>query len=648
MKTNIPLSPSQVRLDGGFLGHYQNIAGQLALPYQWDILNDRIEGVPPNHTVENFQIAAGERTGSFGGVPYQDTDLSKWLDAVGCWLSTHEDAQLRATADTIIQTIARAQSADGYLDTYYQLCCPQDRWTDEQSHELYCFGHMIEAGVSFFESTGKDALLQVARRLADHLLIHFGPEEGKLHAYRGHEIIEMALMRLYEATGHTPYRDLAIYLVRQRAEHPEAFYLKDENKGNAADYGHWGWGSPEKPFSSYEEVSGHAVRAMYLYAGMADVARETQDEALQAHCRALYREVTERQMYITGGIGSTAILEAYTYPYDLPNDTLYAETCASIGLVFFAMRMLRMENHRRYGDIIEKVIYNILPASLSQDGRHYFYVNPLEMDEEACRKSPLKTHVQAQRQPWFECACCPPNIARLLGSMGAYFYTIEDHRINVHQYAPSTVELTLPVGTVQITQHTQYPWDGEIVLTLEKCPEAAFAVALRIPGWCRDYHLSVGGQSMDPTPGPDGYCVLERQWAAGDQISLSLAISPQWMQAHTKVRYDAGKVALQRGPVVYCLEEMDNGINLPDLAVDVSLSLEEQWMQDVPGFPEYPALRGKGSRSGKNALGNDALYFPLEDTRENASLWAVPYCLWGERKPGGEMLVWIRQAHSPE
>ncbi len=637
----LPLAAGQVMIQDGFWYHYQRLIGEKALPYQWEVLNDRVWGITKNHTVHNFLVAAGDVEGIFQGVPYQDTDLAKWLDAVGEWLGAHRDSALESTADQIIGMIARAQRADGYLDTYYQLSRPGEEWSDPQSHELYCFGHFIEAGVSYFEGTGKRVLLSVAEKLADHLLTKFGPEEGKLHGYFGHEIIEMALVRLYGATQRESYLALAEYLIRARGKRPEDFYQEKRYAGNAADYGAWGWGSPEAEVSSFEHITGHAVRAMYLYCGMADVAFCKKDPCLLAHCEALFKEVTGKHMYVTGGIGATAILEAFTYPYDLPNDTMYAETCGSIGLVFFGARLLKEKNNRLYADVMERALYNILPAAIAQDGQHYFYVNPLEMSPEACRKSPLKTHVKAQRQPWFQCACCPPNLARLIASLPRYMYTTGQGRINVHLYGSSEGRLCLDGHGVTLSQQTQYPWEGEIGVTVNIREQLSFALALRIPGWCRHYAIKVNGQAVSTPKGEDGYAVVNRCWNDGDTVNLSLHMQPELMQANVNLRQGAGRVAIQRGPVVYCLEQMDNGENLPDICLDKTSVLETFWAKDVEGFPGYMAITGKGSRSGAAAQHANALYFPLEAQREAVSLRFVPYFLWGQRQPG-EMLIWVR------
>lgn len=629
----------QARITGGFFKHYMDIMAHKALPYQWRVLNGELG---KNPTAQNFRIAAGEASGTFSGVPYQDTDLAKWLDAAGCALAVERTAELEQTADQIIATIVKAQDQDGYLDTYYQLVCPGEKWTDPESHELYCFGHMIEAGVSYFEGTGKRALLDVACRLADHVGRVFGPDGERLPGYRGHEIIEMALMRLADATGRAAYREQAAWFVHARREHPDAFYRDSRKEGNPLDYGCWGWGDPERELLSSEHVTGHAVRAMYLYAGMADVARETGDEALRAHCDRLFHDVTDSQMYVTGGIGTTSVLEAYTYPYDLPNDTMYAETCASIGLCFFGQRLLRMRTAGAYADAMERCLYNILPAAVAQDGEHYFYVNPLEVDAEACRRNPLKTHVKPVRQAWYECACCPPNLARLFLSLPRYLYTMQPDRLNVHLYAPGDAALTLCGQEVLVEQQTDYPFDGDVRIRVRCSSPCVGAVALRIPDWCEEFTLSLNGVEQPAAPLENGYLVLTRDWQGETEIRLSLDIRSEWIQANIRVREDGGKAALRRGPMIYCVEETDNGPLLSDLAADTGAPIAECENRDVAGFGPYPALVTSGTRSGSEIKGEQRLYFPLRRRRAPVTLTAVPYCLWGERVPG-EMSVWVRE-----
>ena len=629
----------QARITGGFFKHYMDIMAHKALPYQWRVLNGELG---KNPTAQNFRIAAGEATGTFSGVPYQDTDLAKWLDAAGCALAVERTAELEQTADQMIATIVKAQDQDGYLDTYYQLVCPGEKWTDPESHELYCFGHMIEAGVSYFEGTGKRALLDVACRLADHVGRVFGPDGERLPGYRGHEIIEMALMRLADATGRAAYREQAAWFVHARREHPDAFYRDSRKEGNPLDYGCWGWGDPERELLSSEHVTGHAVRAMYLYAGMADVARETGDEALRAHCDRLFHDVTDSQMYVTGGIGTTSVLEAYTYPYDLPNDTMYAETCASIGLCFFGQRLLRMRTAGAYADAMERCLYNILPAAVAQDGEHYFYVNPLEVDAEACRRNPLKTHVKPVRQAWYECACCPPNLARLFLSLPRYLYTMQPDRLNVHLYAPGDAALTLCGQEVLVEQQTDYPFDGDVRIRVRCSSPCVGAVALRIPDWCEEFTLSLNGVEQPAAPLENGYLVLTRDWQGETEIRLCLDIRSEWIQANIRVREDGGKAALRRGPMIYCVEETDNGPLLSDLAADTGAPIAECKNRDVAGFGPYPALVTSGTRSGSELRREQRLYFPLRRRRAPVTLTAVPYCLWGERVPG-EMSVWVRE-----
>ena len=625
----------RAHITGGFLKHYMDIIAHQALPYQWQVLSGMRD---KNPTVRNFQIAAGEINGSFSGVPYQDTDLAKWLDAVGCVLQNGPDRLLEQTADAIIETIVRAQDPDGYLDTYYQLVCPEKKWTDPESHELYCFGHMIEAGVSYYEGTRKRSLLDVACRLADHVDRVFGPNEGQLHSYRGHEIIEMALMRLSAATGEARYSRLAEYLVTMRRDHPELFYRDGRREGNPLDYGCWGWGDPQRELSSYEHVTGHAVRAMYLYCGMADVARETGDTVMAEHCDRLFHDVTDSQMYITGGIGTTAVLEAYTYPYDLPNDTVYGETCAAIGLCFFARRMFENTKDAKYMDVLERALYNGVISGMSLDGRKFFYVNPLEVLPEACEKDQNKRHVKYERQKWFGCACCPPNVARILSSLGAYAYQESDDTVFMSLFVGGTFSACLGGMHNRFSVTTDYPWDGTVKVKAESLERAEFSYAIRIPAWCADYQVKINGEAVEGTV-DRGYLYLNRTWSEGDEIELTLNMPVELIAANPRIREDIGKAVVMRGPLVYCLEEADNGGQLQTVRLDPRAGFEVIRKPELLGGVNVIKTAGKAIDI--NAWDPDTPYRRYEaPVYKERELTFIPYYSWTNRTPG-EMTVWV-------
>ena len=376
------------------------------------------------------------------GFVFQDSDFYKWIEAVGYSLTQHPDPELEKTADAAIDIVCAAQQEDGYLDTYYILNGKDKIFTDlKDHHELYCLGHLIEGAVAYYQATGKDKLLKAAMGYADYTAECFGPEEGKCKGYPGHEIAEMALVRLYEATGDEKYLSLARFFVDERGSRP--YYFDKEHPecvGNSPDGLRYAYNQAHVPVREQEEAVGHAVRAVYLYAGMTDIARITQDEPLYSACEKLWDNMVSRKMYITGGIGGTHLGEAFSFDYDLPNDTAYAETCAAIGLVFVARRMLEIRPVSGYADVMERALYNCVLSGMALDGRSFFYVNPLEVNPEACHKDERKAHVKPVRQKWFGCACCPPNLARLLSSISSYAYTEKEDTLFVHLYMGSIIK----------------------------------------------------------------------------------------------------------------------------------------------------------------------------------------------------------------
>ncbi|MBE3115482.1 MAG: glycoside hydrolase family 127 protein, partial [Actinobacteria bacterium] len=379
-----PVSYKRVKINDRFWGKYIDLIKNVVIPYQWDVLNNCVNDTEPSHAIKNFKIAAGLSQGEFYGYVFQDSDVAKWLEAAGFILAINQDPELEGKADEIIDIIAKAQQDDGYLNTYFTIKEPDKRWTNiRDCHELYCAGHMIEAAVSYFEATGKRKLLDVVCRFADYIEAVFGVEPGKKRGYPGHPEIELALVKLYKITDKEKYLALAKYFIDERGKDPNYFNKEAEAKGEKADkiWGRLGlrYYQAHIPVRSQTTAEGHSVRAVYLYSGMADVAIETGDQTLIKACKKLWRNIVSKRMYITGGIGSTSCGESFTFDYDLPNDTIYAETCASIGLVFFAHRMLRMDVNNTYSDIIEKALYNSVISGISLDGKKFFYVNPLEV-----------------------------------------------------------------------------------------------------------------------------------------------------------------------------------------------------------------------------------------------------------------------------
>ena len=644
-----PVDLDTVKITGGFWSRFQDLVRTQVIPYQWEALNDRIEGAAPSHCMENFKVAAGQREGSFGGCVFQDSDFAKWIEAVGYSLTIHPDPELEKTADEAIDLVCSAQQPDGYLNTYYIINGLEDRFTNlAHNHELYCLGHLMEGAIAYYQATGKDKLLNAVRRYADLVDSLFGAEEGKLQGYPGHEIIEMALVKLADVTGEERYLRLAKYFIDQRGQEPNYFREEIEKSGKP-----WGWAKSPfglqyyqagKPVREQTAAEGHAVRAVYLYSGMADVARKTGDESLWNACRTLWDSIVRRRMYVTGSIGSAHYGESFTFDYDLPNDSVYGETCAAIGLVFFARRMLETEAKGEYADVMEQALYNGVISGMSLDGRSFFYVNPLEVIPEASEKDHDRSHVKVQRQKWFGCACCPPNLARLVSSLGMYMYgtgTLDGGEVLYHHlYADGRASFTLGSKRAEIRTETRYPWDGTIK-TLFSLPEgsASFTYALRIPGWCDRYTLTVNGQPLEYRFS-DGYAYISRTFQDGDAVTLELEMSPRLISASPEVRDDIGKVCVCRGPVVYCLEQEDNGAKLHKVRISGNTSFREAWEPETLGG--IVSLECTGTSLDKPSQFAGALYqrYTPPVYKPQVLRW-IPYYAWANRS-AGEMTVWVR------
>ena len=570
---------------------------------------------------------------------FWDSDAAKWIEACGYSLAVHPDRKLERLVDGVIDDIAAAQQPDGYLNVYYTAVEPDQRWTNlRDRHEMYCAGHLIEAAVAYWQATGKRKLLDVLCRYADHIDATFGRGKGQKRGYPGHEEIELALVKLYHATGEKRYLELAKYFVDERGRRP--CYYDKEAKARGDDPkkywpGSYEYNQSHKPVRQQSEVVGHAVRAFYLYAGMADVAAETGDAELLAACRRLWADATEHKMYLTGGVGPSGRNEGFTRTYDLPNETAYAETCAAIALVFFAHRMAEIEADARYADVMERALYNGTISGVSADGRRFFYTNPL-----TAAPPETKPHLQCgepYRREWFGCACCPPNVARMIAQFPQYICSAAKAAAYVHLYVASTARARIAGREVTLTQRTDYPWDGEVRITVGVDRPGAFALMLRIPGWCGRHTLKVNGRRV-AAPVTRGYAKLRRTWQDGDAVELSLAMPIERVAAHPGVLEDVGKVALQRGPIVYCLEQCDHkddvlSIHLPDKAKLVA-RFEPKLLGGVTVIEGDALAASPAGWSGK-------LYRPAKELDlKPTKLRAVPYCLWDNRTPGA-MTVWL-------
>jgi uncharacterized protein len=579
---------------------------------------------------------------------FWDSDTGKWLEAVGYSLHKHPDPELEKQADAVIDMMEKAQLEDGYLNTYFTVLEKDLRWRNLRDfHEMYNAGHLIEGAVAYYEATGKRKVLDVLARFADHIDSLFGPNEGQKRGYPGHPELELALVKLYRATGEERYLKLSKFFIDERGQQPHYYDNEAIERGeDPADY--WAqdyrYCQAHEPIRNQKTATGHSVRACYLYAGVADVALETEDAELLEVSRTLWNDLTERQMYIIGGLGPSRTNEGFTFSYDLPNEDGYTETCAAIALVFWAQRMFHLDPHGRYIDVLERALYNNVLSGISYEGTHFFYSNPLTSYPHVnphSQWSGITSDEYYHRDVWLTCPCCPPNLARLVGSIGTYMYSSTADTVYAHLYNTNQATFQLNGKQVQINQQTNYPWDEDVNLTVQVDQPTEFEIALRIPGWCRDYRLNVNGTAVTANV-VDGYARIRREWANGDTVGLWLSMPAERIAAHPDVREDAGTVALQRGPVVYCLEEVDNGARLAHLVLPQDCELTVSKADNL--FGGIPVINAQGIRV-EPVQWSGGLYQPrdlVKVAHTPVALKAIPYYLWANRQPG-EMRVWIRE-----
>lgn len=642
---------NQISITDPFLGEYQRLIRDVVIPYQWEALNDNIAEAEPSHALTNYRIAAGLEKGEFYGMVFQDSDVTKWLEAVAWSLSQKPDSALEQTADDVIELLAKAQCDDGYLNTWYTVKEPGLRWTNvAECHELYCAGHLFEAAVAFYNATGKRRLLDIACRFADHINNVFGPGQNQLHGYPGHPEIELALMRLYEVTQEPRYQALARFFLDERGKQPYYYDTEFEKRGGTWHWDNWGdawmvkdkaYTHAHKPLAEQSEAVGHAVRSVYLMTGLAHIARMTQDEEKRQTCLRIWNNMVQRRMYITGGIGSQGIGEAFTSDYDLPNDTAYGESCASIGLMMFARRMLEMEGDAHYADVMERAFYNTVLGGMALDGKHFFYVNPLETQPKSIPHNHIYDHIKPVRQRWFGCACCPPNIARTLVAIGHYIFTPRPDALFINFYAGSKAQFAVAGGELQLTMTGNYPWDERVEITIDNVQPVAHTLALRLPAWCDNPQILVNGEkAMGEVR--KGYLHLYRHWQQGDTLTLTLPMTVKRVYANPRVRHTAGKVAIQRGPLIYCLEEADNASELHNLSLP-----RDSVVREIAGTGVLQGkvlLQAEGLRL-PTSQENEPLYsFDKPLTRvEKQTLTFIPWFSWANRGEG-EMRVWVDEA----
>lgn len=647
-----------VKIQDKFWLHYKELIRREMIPYQWNVLNDAIDiniererndsSIPneKSHAIENFRIAAGIKKGHHYGWVFQDSDVYKWLEAVAYSLSECMDEELKDLADSVIDLIGAAQEKDGYLSTYFTIEAPERKFKRlSESHELYCAGHFIEAAVAYYGATGNEKALQIACRLADCLDAHFGDEEGKEYGFDGHEEIEIGLMRLYRATGENRYLKLAKFFLCARGQDKDFFEKqKEEDPGSSPliegmDRWPLSYFQIHKPLTEQDTAEGHAVRLVYMCTAMADVAAATGDEKLLSACRKIWRNIVDKRMYITGGIGSTVLGESFTFDYDLPNDTMYCETCASVGLMFFARQMLKNEAKGEYADVMERALYNTVLSGMALDGKHFFYVNPLEAVPESSEKDPGKSHVKCVRPQWLGCACCPPNLARLLASLEKYVYTQKGHTVLTNLFMCCTGVFETSNGKLEVVQKTDYPNGEMICFQLNSEGEEPFEFGVRIPGWADEYTVILNGEKVE-TKALNGYIYFCRKFR-NDELVFTLDMKVEKWYAHPYVKSDIGKTAISRGPVVYCVESVDNGPHLNRLYLDGHTDFQYCFCEnELDGIGVIEAEGYEEILEDENI----PLYRKnrsLGDVRKKKIKW-IPYFAWANRG-ANEMQVWIRE-----
>lgn len=597
--------------------------------------------------IRNFDIAAGKVQGKFGGPWWADSDVYKWIEGASYTLALHPEPKLAARVDGLIAKIAAAQQKDGYIDTFVQLVEPDMRWRNLAFfHELFCAGSLYEAAVAHNQATGKRTLLDVALKNADYVDSTFGP--GKKDGIPGHEEVELALVKLYRLTGEKRYLRLAEYFVNSRGQKPsiferqyeqlpsprtvellgqkmdvkyfyKRFFLIDPSKFNTS------YSQDNQPVREQRDAVGHAVRAMYLYSGMADLAYETSDQGLFDALLHLHDSVTLRRMYVTGGIGPSEHNEGFSADYDLPNENAYQETCASQGMILWNYRMLKLTGDARYADVMELSLYNALAAGVSLSGDLFCYVTP------------LASRGDFKRVPWFGVPCCPTTIARFLPSLGKYIYNQSADGLWVNLYISGRMNAKLPGGNVTLAQTSDYPWEGDVKFQVTADKPQEFTLHLRVSGWCVNPTFRVSGEAVSP-PIVKGYARIRRTWSSGDTAEVSLPMRIERLEANPNVLQDRGKTALRRGPLIYCLEQVDQEAPLQNIVLPPSAQLEAQFEHSLFGGVMF--IKGQAQVIERDNWDRD-LYRPVRTVQGTpVQIKAVPYGIWGNRGLG-RMVVWI-------
>ncbi len=581
---NTPVKFSDIKVTDSFWNPRMVALSEITVPF---CIDQCIRQTP---RLDNFAVAGGLMEGTHRGKVYDDSDLYKTIEGASYSLMTKPDPQLEHQLDSIISIIAAAQQDDGYLMTQFTILNPDKIWTDMEKHEMYCAGHLMEAAIAFKDATGKNSLMDVAEKFADHLVDTFGV--GKKSWVTGHPEVELALIKMYRATGKKEYLELSHFLMEERG-HGRGILHREPSHYN-----------DDVPVAELTKIQGHAVRSMYLYTGMADYAATTGDETYIPAMDRIWDDVTNKKMYVTGGIGSSKHNEGFTEPYDLPNETAYCETCASVGMVMWNQRLNMLKGEAKYIDIMERSMYNAALAGISLSSDRFFYVNPL---------ASAGNH---HRKPWYGTSCCPSQISRFLPSIGGYIYATSDDCLWVNLYIDSEAKINVSGTEVAVNQDTDYPWCGRMAVTISPEKAKRFAVKFRIPGWCKSYTLALNDEDCEYVLA-DGYAVIERKWTEGDRVEMNMEMPVEVVAADPRVQANVGRRAIMRGPLVYCIEEADNK-DIENAVISSATKYKATFEEDLLG----------GVVSISARIDDNVLKF-------------IPYYAWDNRE-AGRMDVWVK------
>lgn len=601
---------TSVKIDDRFWKPRQDTNRLVSLPHALAMLKEA-------GNIGNMELASEGARQGFKGYVFQDSDLYKVIEAISYSLATHPNSELEAELDALIEKIRKAQMPDGYLDTYYEINAPDKRWSNlRDHHELYCAGHLIEAAVAHNRATGKRTLLDVAIKLADCIDGRFGDPPRKHEGYPGHPELELALVKLWRLTGEKRYFDLAFHFITHRGE---KYFAKEH--GTPLDRYDGTYWQDNVPIRDQTMIVGHAVRAAYLLSGVTDVVSEKQDDGLETMLHRVWDNAVGTRMYLTGGIGTSGSNEGFTSDFDLPNFSAYQETCASVALAMWNQRMALLFEDAKYADVMERSLYNAMLAGGSLNGRGYFYDNP------------LGTFGGHHRQGWFGCACCPPNLERTLGCLGQYAYGVSKDALVVNLFLPGEADIAVAGKRVNLLVKGDYPWDGKLSFELKPESPARFVLRIRVPDWASGAGLKLNGEARKTTI-EKGYAVFDREWRPGDKVEMDLPMPVRRVEADLRVVENQGRLAIARGPLIYCLEGCDNDGHAVGISIPQDAALDARFEPDLLGGVVAITCEGF-SREGKD----DQLY-GVPAGRKPVKVKAVPYCVWDNREPG-DMQVWV-------